>query len=53
MLQPKLHYQEVSLVVVRKILEEQIRQKLAKERDQGTSDKTLEEDFLAAAKNDE
>lgn len=53
MLQPKLHYQKVSLVVVRKIVEEQIRQKLAKERDQGTSDKTLEEDFLAAAKNDE
>jgi hypothetical protein len=52
-LRPKLHYQQVSLVVVRKILEEQIRQKLAKERDPGTSEKTLEEDFLAAAKNDE
>jgi hypothetical protein len=51
MLQPKLHYQKVSLVVVRKILEEQIRQKLAKERDQGTSKKTLEEDVLGAENN--
>jgi hypothetical protein len=48
MLQPKTHFEQVSMEVVRKIVEEQIRREITTEQDQGSNGKTLEEDLLEA-----
>ncbi|HEV3374912.1 MAG TPA: hypothetical protein VG051_04355 [Candidatus Acidoferrum sp.] len=48
MLKPKTHFEQVSLEVIRKIVEEQIRRETTTEQDQGTKKKTLEEDLLGA-----
>jgi hypothetical protein len=48
MLEPKTHFEQVSLEVVRKIVEEQIRRDTTTERDQGTKKKTQGEDLLEA-----
>jgi hypothetical protein len=47
MLQAKTHYEQVPVEIVRKILEEQIRQDPPSEQDQGTSKKPLKEDLIA------
>ena len=48
MLQPKTHFEQVPMEVVRKIVEEQIRREIETEHDQGIKKKTLEEDLLDA-----
>jgi hypothetical protein len=48
MLQPKTHFEQVPMEVVRKIVEEQIRREIETEQDQGIKKKTLEEDLLDA-----
>ena len=48
MLQPKTHFEQVPIEVVRKIVEEQIRREIETEQDQGIKKKTLEEDLLDA-----
>jgi hypothetical protein len=48
MLQPKTHFEQVPLELVRKILEEQIQRESATEWTQGTKKKTLEENLLGA-----
>jgi hypothetical protein len=47
MLQPKTHFEQVPLEIVRKIVEEQIQREAMTEQTQGTKKKTLEEDLLA------
>lgn len=48
MLESRTHFEQVSLEIVRKIVEEQIqREKLAK-KNQSTDKKTLEEELLEA-----
>jgi len=46
MLQPKTHFEQVPIEVVRKIVEEQIRGEITTEQDRGIKKKTLEEDLL-------
>jgi hypothetical protein len=46
MLEPKTHFEQVPMEVVRKIVEEQIRREITTEQDQGIKKKTLEEDLL-------
>jgi len=46
MLSAKTHFQQVSLEIVRKIVEEQIRRETAAEQAQGAKELTLEENFL-------
>jgi hypothetical protein len=46
MRRPKTHFEQVPLEVVREIVEEQIRRETIKEPDQGTTDKTLENDLF-------
>jgi len=46
MLKSGTHYEQVSLAVVRKIVEQQTRRESAIEQDQKTSKKTLEGDLL-------
>jgi hypothetical protein len=48
MLEPKTHFEQVSLEIVRKIVQEQVRREKAAEQDRGTKKKTLEEDLLGA-----
>jgi hypothetical protein len=48
MLEPKTHFRQVPVAVVRKIVEEQIRRKIATDQDRGTKKKTLEDDLLEA-----
>jgi hypothetical protein len=48
MLQPKTHFEQVPMEVVRKIVEEQIRREIETEQDQGIKKQTLEEDLLDA-----
>jgi hypothetical protein len=47
-LEPKTHFEQVPLEIVRKIVEEQARRETATEQDQGTKKKTMEEDLLGA-----
>jgi hypothetical protein len=49
MLEPKTHFEQVPIEVVRKIVEEQIRREITTEQDQGTKKITVEEDLLGAA----
>ncbi len=51
MLQRKTHYEQVPLETVRKIVEEQVRQELTIEDNQGTGKKTLKEVFVGAGNN--
>jgi hypothetical protein len=44
MLEPKTHFEQVPLEVIRKIVEEQILREATTEQDQGTKKETLEED---------
>lgn len=44
MLEPRTHFEQISLEIVRKIVEEQIRRETAAEQDQGTNRETLDED---------
>jgi hypothetical protein len=46
MLSAKTHFQQVSLEIVRKIVEEQIRRETEAEQAQGAKKLTLEENFL-------
>jgi hypothetical protein len=46
MLKSDTHYEQVSLAVVRKIVEQQTRRESTIEQDQGTSKKTLDEDLI-------
>ena len=46
MLSAKTHFQQVSLEIVRKIVEEQIRREMETEQAQGAKKLTLEENFL-------
>jgi len=48
MLEPRTHFEQVPMEVVRKIVEEQLRRETATEQDQGIKKKTLEEDLLGA-----
>jgi hypothetical protein len=48
MLEPRTHFEQVSLEIVRKIIEEQIRRETTTEQDQGVKVKTLEENRLEA-----
>jgi len=48
MLEPKTHFEQVPLEIVRKIVEEQVRREKATEQDEGTKKKTLEEDLLVS-----
>lgn len=48
MLEPKTHFAQVPLEIVRKIVEEQIRLEKATEQDQNTKKKPLEEELLEA-----
>jgi hypothetical protein len=47
MLEPRTHFDQISLEIVRKIVEEQIRLETATEQDQGTIQRTLEDLFGA------
>jgi hypothetical protein len=47
MLEPRTHFEQVPLEIVRKIVEEQIRQETATEQDQETNKRTLEDLFGA------
>jgi hypothetical protein len=42
----KTHFEQVSLEIVRKIVEEQIRRETAAQQDEGTKKKTLNENLL-------
>ena len=44
--QPRTHYEQVPVEIVRKIVEQQIRRDSTIEQDQGTRKKTLEEDLI-------
>ena len=48
MLEPKTHFEQVPLEIVRKIVEEQIRRETTTEQNQGVKKKTLEEELLGA-----
>ena len=48
MLEPKTHFEQVPLEIVRKIVEEQIRQETGAKQAQGTKKETLEEDLRGA-----
>jgi hypothetical protein len=48
MLEPKTHFEQVPLEIVRKILEEQIRREATATQAQGIKKKTLEEELLEA-----
>lgn len=48
MLEPRTHFEQVPLEIVRKILEEQIRREKVAQQDQSTKKKTLEEELLEA-----
>ena len=48
MLEPKTHFEQVPMEVVRKIVEEQIRREITTEQDQGSKKKTREDDLLKA-----
>jgi hypothetical protein len=50
MLQPKTHFEQVPLGIVRKIVEEQIRRETTTEQNHGTKKKELEEDLLGGQK---
>ena len=47
MFEPKTHFEQVPLEIVRKIVEEQIRGETTTEQDQGTMQRTLEDLFGA------
>jgi hypothetical protein len=47
MLEPKTHFEQVPLEIVRKILEEQIRQETTNKQAQGAKKKTFDEDLLS------
>jgi hypothetical protein len=47
MFEPTTHFEQVSLEIVRKILEDQIRRETTTEQDQGTTQRTLEDLFGA------
>jgi hypothetical protein len=51
MLEPRTHFEQVPLEIVRKIVEEQARKELAIEDHQETGKKTPEEVFLRAGNN--
>jgi hypothetical protein len=44
---PATHFEQVSLEIVRKIVEEQIRRETTTEQDQGTTQRTFEDLFGA------
>jgi hypothetical protein len=46
MLRHRTHYEQVSVEIVRKIVEQQIRRDSTIDQDQGTREKTLEEDLI-------
>jgi hypothetical protein len=46
MLIPKTHFEQVSLAIVRKIVEEQIQEESATKQDQEAKKKSLREDYL-------
>jgi hypothetical protein len=48
MLQPKTHFEQVPLEIVRKIVAEQIRRETATQQVQGTKAEALEEDLSGA-----
>lgn len=50
MLEPKTHYQQVSMEIVRKIVEDQIPRDIAAGRDHGVDIDKLEEHFLQEQK---
>ena len=45
MLEPRTHFEQIPLEIVRKIVEEQMQREIAAERTQGTKEKMLEEDL--------
>jgi hypothetical protein len=45
MLEPKTHFEQVPIEIVRKMVEEQIRRETATEQDEGTMRRTLEDLF--------
>ena len=47
MLQPRTHFEQIPLEIVRKIVEEQIRGETTTEQNQGTMQRTLEDLFGA------
>jgi hypothetical protein len=51
MLEPKTHFEQVSLAIVRKIVEEQIRRETTTKQDQETKKQPLEEDLFWGGKN--
>jgi hypothetical protein len=48
MLEPRTHFEQVPLEIVRKIVEEQIQRQKAVKQDQNIEKKTLEEELLKA-----
>jgi hypothetical protein len=48
MLEPKTHFEQVPMEVVRKIVEEQMRREITTEQDRGIKKKMLEDDLLEA-----
>jgi len=48
MLEPKTHFEQVPLEIVRMIVEEQIQSEKAAKQNQSTNKKTLEEELLEA-----
>jgi hypothetical protein len=48
MLEPKTHFEQVPLEIVRKIVEEQIRRETSAKQNQSPGKKTVEEEFLEA-----
>ena len=43
--EPRTHFEQIPLEIVRKIVEEQMQREIAAERTQATKEKTLEEDL--------
>ena len=48
MLEPRTHFEQIPLEMVRKIVEEQIEREIAAEQAQGTEERTSQEDPLWA-----
>jgi hypothetical protein len=48
MLEPRTHFEQVPLEIVRKIVEEQMRREKAAEKDLSTNKKSLDEELLEA-----
>jgi len=48
MLEPRTHFEQVPLEIVRKIVEEQIQREKTAKQNQSTNKKTLEEELLEA-----